>query len=151
MAREKLFFPFAGQLNAANVPASALVLQGVWAACLVLPRTWDSATQVWGNLYNNLLEYVISAALIFYILTVAGVIRLRITRPDASRPYRTPGYPVIAILYIGLAGAIVAILFAYRPATTWPGLLIVTLGVPIYFGLRHVSERQQVRELSETD
>ena len=153
MAREKLFFPFAGQLNAANVPASALILQGLWAACLVLPRTYDPATQVWGNLYNSLLEYVISAALIFYILTVAGVIRLRISRPDASRPYRTPGYPVIAIVYIGLAGAIIAALFAYRPATTWPGLLIVILGVPIYFGLRHASDRWHVRELpsSETD
>jgi len=72
MARQRLFFPFAGRLNSANVPASSLTLQGLWAALLVLPRTYDTATKAWGNLYSNLLEYVISAALIFYVLTVAG-------------------------------------------------------------------------------
>ena len=87
MARQRLFFPFAGRLNSANVPASSLTLQGLWAAFLVLPRTYDAATKAWGNLYSNLLEYVISAALIFYVLTVAGVFRLRIKRPDAPRPY----------------------------------------------------------------
>ena len=132
MARQRLFFPFAGKLNTANVPASSLKLQGLWAALLVLPRTYDPATQRWGNLYSNLLEYVISAALIFYVLTVAGVFRLRITRPNAPRPYRTIGYPVVPGLYILLASAILAVLFAYRPATTWPGLLIVLLGIPIY-------------------
>jgi APA family basic amino acid/polyamine antiporter len=109
-----------------------LRLQGLWAALLVLPRTYDPSTQSWGNLYSNLLEYVISAALIFYVLTVAGVIRLRITRPDAPRPYRTIGYPVVPGLYILMASTILAVLFAYRPATTWPGLLIVLLGIPIY-------------------
>jgi basic amino acid/polyamine antiporter, APA family len=132
MARQRLFFPFAGKLNAANVPASSLKLQGLWAAFLVLPRTYDPATRTWGNLYSNLLEYVISAALIFYVLTVAGVFRLRIKRPDAPRPYRTIGYPVVPALYILAASAILAVLFAYRPATTWPGLLIVLLGIPIY-------------------
>jgi basic amino acid/polyamine antiporter, APA family len=132
MARQRLFFPFAGKLNAASVPASSLKLQGLWAAFLVLPRTYDPATQTWGNLYSNLLEYVISAALIFYVLTVAGVFRLRIKRPDAPRPYRTVGYPVVPALYILAASAIIAVLFAYRPATTWPGLVIVLLGIPIY-------------------
>ena len=132
MARQRLFFPFAGKLNTANVPASSLKLQGLWAALLVLPRTYDPATQRWGNLYSNLLEYVISAALIFYVLTVAGVFRLRITRPNAPRPYRTIGYPVVPGLYILVASAILGVLFAYRPATTWPGLLIVLLGIPIY-------------------
>jgi basic amino acid/polyamine antiporter, APA family len=132
MARQRLFFPFAGKLNAANVPASSLKLQGLWAAFLVLPRTYDPATRTWGNLYSNLLEYVISAALIFYVLTVAGVFRLRTKRPDAPRPYRTIGYPVVPALYILAASAILAVLFAYRPATTWPGLLIVLLGFPIY-------------------
>jgi basic amino acid/polyamine antiporter, APA family len=136
MAQQKLFFAFAGKLNAARVPASALALQGLWAACLVLPRTYDPATQVWGNLYNDLLEYVISAALIFYVLTVAGVFRLRMIRPDAQRPYRTFGYPIVPALYVLAAGAILLVLFAYRPATTWPGLLIVLSGIPIYFGLR---------------
>jgi APA family basic amino acid/polyamine antiporter len=98
----------------------------------VRPRTYDAVTQAWGNLYSNLLEYVISAALIFYVLTVAGVFRLRIKRPNAPRPYRTIGYPVVPALYILGASAILATLFAYRPATTWPGLLIVLLGIPIY-------------------
>ncbi len=133
MARQGLFFPFAGKLNNARVPASSLKLQGLWAAFLVLPRTYDPATLLWGNLYSNLLEYVISAALIFYVLTVAGVFRLRIKRPNAPRPYRTIGYPVIPALYILVATTILAVLFAYRPATTWPGLLIVVVGIPVYF------------------
>jgi APA family basic amino acid/polyamine antiporter len=143
MARQKLFFAFAGKLNAAHVPASSLVLQGLWAACLVLPRTYDPATHLWGNLYNSLLEYVISAALIFYVLTVAGVFRLRIIRPDVDRPYRTFGYPIVPGLYILAASAILFVLFAYRPATTWPGLLIVVLGIPVYFGLRGRADRAQ--------
>jgi len=148
MARQRLFFPFAGKLNAANVPASSLKLQGLWAAFLVLPRTYDPATQTWGNLYSNLLEYVISAALIFYVLTVAGVFRLRIKRPDAPRPYRTMGYPVVPALYILAACAILAVLFAYRPATTWPGLLIVLLGIPIYL-LIGCADRTAVRRASQ--
>jgi basic amino acid/polyamine antiporter, APA family len=136
MARQRLFFPFAGKLNRANVPASSLRLQGLWAAVLVLPRTYEPATQVWGNLYSNLLEYVISAALIFYVLTVAGVFRLRRKRPDAPRPYRTLGYPVVPALYIVAASAILVVLFIYRPASTWPGLLIVLLGIPVYLLIR---------------
>ena len=132
MARQRLFFPFAGKLNSANVPAASLKLQGLWAALLVLPRTYDPVTHTWGNLYSNLLEYVISAALLFYILTVAGVFRLRMKRPDAPRPYRTIGYPVTPALYILAASTILVVLFTYRPATTWPGLLIVMLGIPIY-------------------
>src|SRR6202171_1346083 len=100
MARDRLFFRAAGQLNAARVPAWALVLQGVWAAFLVLPRTYDPLTGQYGNLYSNLLDYVISAALIFYILTIAGVFRLRMTRPERERPYRTWGYPLVPALYI---------------------------------------------------
>jgi basic amino acid/polyamine antiporter, APA family len=136
MARQQLFFPFAGKLNAAKVPAGSLRLQGLWAALLVLPRTYNPATQSWGNLYSNLLEYVISAALIFYVLTVAGVFRLRITRPDVPRPYRTIGYPFVPALYILSATAILLVLFIYRPSTTWPGLLIVLLGIPIYLAIR---------------
>jgi len=148
MARQRLFFPFAGKLNSARVPASSLRLQGLWAAALVLPRTYDPATQSWGNLYSNLLEYVISAALIFYVLTVAGVFRLRVTRPDAPRPYRTIGYPVVPGLYILMASTILAVLFAYRPATTWPGLLIVLLGIPIYLVIGW-ADRGRGAELSQ--
>jgi basic amino acid/polyamine antiporter, APA family len=133
MARDGLFFTRVGQLNEAKVPAAGLVLQGVWAAVLVLPRTYDTASGTYGNLYGNLLDYVISAALIFYILTIAGVFRLRRTRPDAERPYRAFGYPVVPALYIMGASVILVVLFAYRPATTWPGLLIVLLGLPVYY------------------
>jgi APA family basic amino acid/polyamine antiporter len=133
MARDGLFFRRVGTLNAAKVPAAGLVLQGAWAALLVLPRTYDPATGVYGNLYGNLLDYVISAALIFYVLTIAGVFRLRVTRPAAERPYRAFGYPFIPAFYIAGASAILLVLFVYRPATTWPGLLIVMLGLPVYY------------------
>ena len=87
------------------------------------------------NLYSNLLDYVISAALIFYILTIAGVFRLRATRPDVERPYKAFGYPIIPALYIVGAATILTVLFIYRPETTFGGLLIVLLGVPVYFWL----------------
>jgi APA family basic amino acid/polyamine antiporter len=133
MARDGLFFRSAGQLNAAKVPGWGLALEGLWAAFLVLPRTYDPVTHAYGNLYNNLLDYVISAALIFYILTIAGIFRLRRTRPDAPRPYRAIGYPIVPALYILGAATILLVLFVYRTATTWPGLIIVLLGVPVYF------------------
>jgi APA family basic amino acid/polyamine antiporter len=133
MARDGLFFGNAGELNAARVPAWGLVLQGVWSAALVLPRTYNTATGAYGNLYSNLLDYVISAALLFYILTILGVFRLRQTRPNADRPYRAFGYPVIPALYILGAATILFVLFIYRASTTWPGLVIVLLGVPVYF------------------
>ena len=136
MARDGVFFAKAGTLNGAKVPAWALWLQGGWAAFLVLPRTFDPATSTYGNLYGNLLDYVISAALIFYILTIAGIFRLRTTRPDAERPYRAFGYPVVPALYIAGALTILVVLFAYRPATTWPGLVIVLLGLPVYLAWR---------------
>ena len=136
MARDRLFFSRAGQLNAARVPAWGLGVQGVWAAFLVLPRTYDLSTQQYGNLYGNLLDYVISAALLFYILTIGGVFRLRVTRPDAPRPYRAFGYPLLPALYIAGAAAILLVLLVYRPATTWPGFLIVLLGLPVFVLLR---------------
>jgi len=145
MARQRLFFPFAGKLNAASVPASSLKLQGLWAALLVLPRTYDPASRTWGNLASNLLEYVISAALIFYVLTVAGVFRLRVKRPNVPRPYRTIGYPFVPGLYILMAGAILVVLFTYRPGTTWPGLLIVLMGIPIYLLIGWADRRRDAQ------
>ena len=133
MARDGLFFKAVGSLNRAKVPAWALVLQGIWASVLVLPRTYDPGTGRYGSLYNDLLDYVISAAFIFYILTIAGIFRLRRTRPDAERPYRAVGYPVVPALYIAGASVLLAVLFAYRTATTWPGLVIIALGLPVYF------------------
>jgi APA family basic amino acid/polyamine antiporter len=136
MARDGLFFKSSGQLNHKHVPAWGLVIQGIWAALLVLPRTikHDAAGNVtYGNLYGNLLDYVISAALIFYILTILGIIVLRYKRPNAERPYKAFGYPVVPILYIIGATVILTILFVYQTATTWPGLIIVITGIPVYF------------------
>jgi len=136
MARDGVFFQKAGELNAARVPGWALLMQGIWAAFLVLPRTYNPATKTYGNLYGNLLDYVVSAALIFYILTIAGIFRLRSTRPNEHRPYKAWGYPLIPGLYIVGAAAVLVILFLYRTSTTWPGLVIVLLGVPVYFWFR---------------
>lgn len=133
MARDGVFFKAAGRLNAAQVPAAALILQGIWTCFLVLPRTYDPATKAYGNLYSNLLDYVISAALLFYILTILGLFRLRVTRPDADRPYRAFGYPYVPAAYIVAATVLLVMLFIYRNATTWPGFVIVALGVPVYF------------------
>ncbi|MEO8501232.1 MAG: APC family permease, partial [Vicinamibacteria bacterium] len=133
MARDGVFFRAAGKLNTAQVPAWALVLQGVWSCLLVLPRTYDPRTGAYGNLYSNLLDYVISAALLFYILTILGLFRLRRTRPDAERPYRALGYPFVPALYVAAACVLLVMLFIYRNATTWPGFAIVALGVPVYF------------------
>src|SRR5438105_3165645 len=137
MARDGLFFQRVGELNKNHVPAWALIIQGIWAGVLVLPRTvkTNSAGDLvgYGNLYGNLLDYVISAALIFYILTIAGLFLLRWKRPDAERPYKAFGYPIVPILYIVGAGTILLVLFIYQTATTWPGLLIVISGAPIYF------------------
>jgi basic amino acid/polyamine antiporter, APA family len=133
MAGDGLFPKPAGKLNKAHVPGWSLAAQGVWSAVLVLPRTYNVQTHAYGSLYSNLLDYVISAALIFYILTIAGVIRLRIKMPDAERPYRAIGYPLMPLVYILGASLVLLCLFVYRPATTWPGLLIVLCGVPVYY------------------
>jgi len=87
----------------------------------------------YGNLYGNLLDYVISAALIFYILTIIGIFLLRRKQPDVERPYRAFGYPIVPALYVVGATVILLVLFIYQTATTWPGLIIVLTGVPVYF------------------
>jgi basic amino acid/polyamine antiporter, APA family len=147
MARDGLFFRRVGELNKNHVPAWALIIQGIWAGVLVLPRTvkTNSAGDVvgYGNLYGNLLDYVISAALIFYILTIAGLFLLRWKCPDAERPYKAFGYPIVPILYIIGATTILLVLFVYQTATTWPGLLIVISGVPIYFIWKLAGKKSQ--------
>jgi APA family basic amino acid/polyamine antiporter len=145
MAKDGLFFRSSGELNKYHVPAWGLLLQGIWAAFYVLPRTVKTAadgTVSYGNLYGDLLTYVISAALIFYILTIAGIFVLRVKRPDAERPYRAFGYPIIPALYIVGASVILVVLFVYQTTATWPGLLIVLTGVPVYFIWRNASDRQ---------
>jgi basic amino acid/polyamine antiporter, APA family len=136
MACDGLFFRRAGTLNEARVPAWGLLLQCVWAIVLVIPRTFDPATGQYGNLYGNLLDYIISAALLFYVLTITAVFRLRKTMPDVPRPYRTFGYPIVPALYIVAAAVIMIVLLIYRPATTWPGFVIVLLGIPVFALLR---------------
>jgi APA family basic amino acid/polyamine antiporter len=136
MARDGLFFKPAGRLNRFHVPAWGLWIQGAWSAFYILPRSVKTAADgkiSYGNLYGDLLTYVISAALIFYILTIAGVYVLRAKRPDAERPYRAFGYPIVPALYIVGASVILVVLLAYQTTTTWPGLLIVLAGVPVYF------------------
>lgn len=145
MARDGLFFKATGRLNSRHVPAVGLVLQAVWSCVLILPRTrlrdpttgapkFDpgSGQALYGNVYSNLLDYIIFAVLIFYVLTIAGIFVLRRTRPDAERPYRAIGYPVVPAVYIVLATAIMFVLLLYKTQTTWPGLLIVLAGVPVY-------------------
>src|SRR5216110_1317468 len=137
MARDGLFFRSVSELNKFRVPAWGLVIQGIWAGALVLPRTVkiDASGNVtgYGNLYVNLLDYVISAALIFYILTIIGIFLLRKKQPDTERPYKALGYPIVPALYVVGATVILVVLFMYQTATTWPGLIIVLTGVPIYF------------------
>jgi APA family basic amino acid/polyamine antiporter len=125
------------------------VIQGIWSALLVLPRTIDKAGN-YGSLYNDLLAYVISAALIFYILTIAGIYVLRSKRPDVERPYKAFGYPIVPALYIIGATVIMIVLFMYQPAQTWPGLVIVATGIPVYFLWRKGSRKQKHNEFDES-
>jgi len=123
MARDGLFFRKVATLHPrTHAPIFSLGIQGLWAMLLCLSGS-----------YNDLLDYVIFAVLLFYILTIAGIFRLRRTRPDAERPYRALGYPVLPAFYMAAAGLIETLLLLYKPNYTWPGLIIVLLGVPVYF------------------
>lgn len=136
MARDNLFFRQAGFLNNRHVPAFALVLQGLWAAFLTLPRTVTTNPQTgavtYGNVYTQLLEYIISADLIFYALMVGAVIVMRRKAPEIERPYRTIGYPLVPLIYIGLAVLIVLDLAWLAPSTSGIGYLLVLTGIPVY-------------------
>jgi len=136
MAKDGLFFRATGKLNAKGVPGTALIYQGIWIAVLILLRTRkvDAAGAVtYGNLYSNLLDYVVFAALIFYVLTIVGVFVLRAKRPHAERPYRAFGYPVVPLLYIATALTILFVLLFYRTETAGWSLVIVLLGLPVYW------------------
>ena len=121
MAEHGLFLKPAAKLNSSGVPAFSLAIQAVWTCLLTMTGS-----------YGQLLDYVIFAALLFYVLTVGGVILMRIRRPDIERPVKVPLYPLLPILYLIGALAIMGALLIYRPAFTWPGLVIVLLGLPIY-------------------
>ena len=149
MAKDGLFFRSSGELNKHHVPAWGLVIQGIWAAFYVLPRTVKTAADgkiSYGNLYGDLLTYVISAALIFYILTIIGIFILRVKQPDAERPYKAFGYPIVPALYVIGAAVILVVLFVYQTTATWPGLLIVLTGVPVYFIWKSLSARSGVEQ-----
>jgi APA family basic amino acid/polyamine antiporter len=137
MARDNLFFKRVGLLNSRHVPAVALILQGVWAAFLTLPRTVTTNPQTgaitYGNVYTQLLEYIISADLIFYALMVGAVIVMRRKAPQIERPYRTWGYPFVPLIYIALAALIVLDLAYLAPSTSGIGYLLVLTGIPVYF------------------
>jgi APA family basic amino acid/polyamine antiporter len=122
MARDGVFFKGAGVLNEKAVPATALIVQGIWASLLCLSGT-----------YSDLLDYVVFAVLIFYILTVIGIFILRMKQPNAERPYKAFGFPIIPALYVLCASAISVDLLIFKPTYTWPGMIIVLLGIPVYF------------------
>jgi APA family basic amino acid/polyamine antiporter len=137
MARDGLFFRKIGTTNRHHVPAMALVAQGIWTALLTLPRTVTvNATThqlSYGNVYTQLLEYIVSADLIFYLLMVLAVIVLRRNAPAAERPYRMWGYPSVPVVSMLLAALLIVDLAFLAPATSGIGILIVLSGVPIYF------------------
>jgi APA family basic amino acid/polyamine antiporter len=123
MAKDGLFFKSVGSLHPQyKTPVVSLIVQCVWTSILCLSGT-----------YGQLLDYIIFAVLVFYILTITGLFVLRVKRPDAERPYRAFGYPVLPALYIVMAVYIDIVLLLYKPQYTWPGLIIVLLGIPVYF------------------
>jgi APA family basic amino acid/polyamine antiporter len=122
MSRDRLFFQAVGRLSPrTGTPVNSLWLQCLWTCLLCLSGS-----------YGDLLDYVIFAVLIFYILTIAALFRLRRTRPDTPRPYRAIGYPVLPAVYILLASFVSVVLLRYKPQYTWPGLILVMLGIPVY-------------------
>lgn len=122
MSCDGLFFAATGRLDArSGAPRNALWLQCLWACLLCL-----------SGQYGNLLDYVIFAVLLFYVLTIIGLFRLRKTRPEAPRPYRAFGYPLLPGFYIVIAAFICGVLLRYKPQYTWPGVGIVLLGLPVY-------------------
>ena len=132
MAKDRLFFKATGELHPKYLtPKNALIVQGIWTCVLCLSGT-----------YNDLLNYVIFAVLVFYILTIAGLFVLRRTQPQAERPYRAIGYPVLPAIYIVMALFIDVVLLRYKPEYTWPGLIIVLLGIPVYLVWSRRSETQ---------
>jgi APA family basic amino acid/polyamine antiporter len=144
MARDRLFFAGLGTTNKFHVPAIALVAQGVWASLLVLPRTVTytegSTTPIFGNVYTQLLEYIVSVELVFGALSVLAVIVLRYRKPDLERPYRTWGYPVVPAIFLILSSLLVLNLAYLAPGTSGVGYLIALTGIPVYLIWRSRSQ-----------
>jgi APA family basic amino acid/polyamine antiporter len=148
MARDDLFFRKVGTVNRFHVPAVALGVQAIWTMLLTLPRTinTDSTTggRTFGNVYTQLLEYIVSADLIFYLLLVGAVIILRRKRPNEPRPYRTWGYPFVPVISIVLALLLVCDLALLAPATSGVGIAIVLTGVPVYLVWKMRARQQHI-------
>ncbi len=135
MAKDGLFFRSVARLHPGyKTPAISLMVQMVWTALLCISGT-----------YNDLLNYVIFAVLVFYVLTILGLFVLRRTHPDAERPYKAFGYPVLPAIYIVMALFIDVVLLRYKPQYTWPGLIIVLLGIPVYFIWRPRTDASAVK------
>ncbi|MDP2886745.1 MAG: amino acid permease [Ignavibacteria bacterium] len=132
MAKNGLFFKKVGTLSERSVPATALVVQGVWASLLCLSGT-----------YGDLLDYVIFAVLIFYVLTVIGIFILRKKRPDVERPYKAFGYPILPGLYVLCASAIAIDLLIFKTTYSGSGLAIVLLGIPVFYVWKMFSDRKR--------
>jgi APA family basic amino acid/polyamine antiporter len=148
MARDNLFFPALAKTNSRHVPAKALVAQGIWATVLVLPRTVtynqsSGGAPVFGNVYTQLLEYIVSVDLIFGTLSVLAVIVLRRRAPDADRPYRTWGYPIVPIIFLTLSTLLIINLAYLAPATSGIGYLLALTGIPVYFLWHKRAARRQ--------
>ncbi|HEU5147767.1 MAG TPA: amino acid permease [Chryseosolibacter sp.] len=122
MAKDGLFFRQAGHLNKNAVPGWAL-----WAQCIVASMLCMSGE------YGNLLDMISFVVVIFYTLTIAGIFILRRKRPDAPRPYKAFGYPVLPFIYIVMGISFCTLLIIYKPTFTWPGLIITLIGIPLYF------------------
>jgi APA family basic amino acid/polyamine antiporter len=123
MAKDGLFFKSVGRVHPEyRTPVASLVIQAIWTSILCLSGS-----------YGQLLDYIIFAVLVFYVLTIVALFVLRRTRPEAERPYRAIGYPVLPAIYIVMALFIDIVLLRYKPQYTWPGLIIVLLGIPVYF------------------
>jgi basic amino acid/polyamine antiporter, APA family len=123
MAKDGLFFRNVAKLHPTyKTPVVSLMVQMAWTCVLCISGS-----------YGQLLDYIIFAVLVFYILTIIGLFVLRRTRPDAPRPYRAVGYPVLPAVYIVMALFIDVVLLRYKPQFTWPGLIVVLLGIPVYF------------------
>jgi APA family basic amino acid/polyamine antiporter len=123
MAKDGLFFHSVGRVHPVyRTPVTSLMVQAAWTSILCLSGT-----------YGQLLDYIVFAVLVFYILTIVGLFVLRRTQPNAERPYRAIGYPVLPAIYICMALFIDIVLLRYKPHYTWPGLIIVLLGIPVYF------------------
>lgn len=131
MAIDGLFFKKVAEINKHGVPGFAIVIQGVWAVLLCLSGT-----------YGDMLDYVIFAVLLFFTITILAIFILRKKRPDIPRPYKTFGYPVIPAIYILVTSAIMIILLIYKPNYTFPGLIIVLVGIPVYFLWREYHRRK---------